>query len=73
MFVFSDRREHLLVLRRLLVGLYKITGELMYNDDDFIEFEYNQYLNPYELKDKLFIETNLLIVLRNYRLKELGL
>ncbi len=45
----------------------------VYNDDDFIDFEYDGDWTSYELKNRLFIETNLLIILRNYRLKELGL
>jgi hypothetical protein len=45
----------------------------VYNDDDFIDFEYDGDWTSYELKNILFIETNLLIILRNYRFKELGL
>ena len=60
MFVFSDRREHLLVLRRLLVGLYKITGELMYNDDDFIRIvggDSDETLSKAEIKSRVIFTT----------------
>ena len=34
----------------------------VYNDDDFIDFEYDGDWTSYELKNILFIETNLLII-----------
>ncbi len=35
-FVFADRREYLEILRKKLLKEYRVTGEIIVNDDDFI-------------------------------------